>query len=108
MATSKRIYSKEEVICNRPQNVSKTGCSGRPLSMQPHHQQSTGEDGRVKERRKKEYLLWSEIAQHDIIISLECCPHKAIIRPTSVGYISFGKTPAGPLVLNSLLKEQCL
>jgi len=49
LTMSKRIYSKEEVICDRQQNVSKTGSSGRNSSMQPHRRQRTGEDGQVKE-----------------------------------------------------------
>jgi len=51
LTMSKRIYSKEEVICNRQQNVSKTGSTGSTLSMQPHRRQPAGKDGRVKERR---------------------------------------------------------
>jgi len=35
LTTSKTIYSKEEVISNRQQNVSKTGSNGKNLSMQP-------------------------------------------------------------------------
>jgi len=48
MIISKRIYSKEEVIYEKQQNVSKTGSNGRHSSMQPHHQQPTGEDGWVE------------------------------------------------------------
>ena len=64
---SKRIYSKEEVIYDRQQNVSRTGSTGRTLSLQPHRRQPTGEDGRVKEERKSKFVCNCE----DFKISVE-------------------------------------
>ena len=46
LTTSKRIYSKAEVICDRQQNVSKTISSGRSLSMQPNCRRPTGQRSR--------------------------------------------------------------
>jgi len=52
LITSKRTYSKDEVICDRQQSVPKTGSNGRPLSMQPRHRQPAGEDGWVREEEE--------------------------------------------------------
>jgi len=43
------MYVNEQVMHNRLRTVSKTGRAEMNFFMHPHHQQSTGEDGRVTE-----------------------------------------------------------
>jgi len=60
LTMSKRTYSKEEVMYDRQQSVSKTGNNGRNSVMQSHRRQPTSKDGRVK--RKKEEKRRSDAA----------------------------------------------
>ena len=53
LTMSKRTYSKEEVMYDRQQSVSKTGNNGRNSVMQSHRRQPTSKDGRVKRKKRR-------------------------------------------------------